>query len=124
MRELEDYLIQLDHDQDDEGNRGWVAEVVELPGCISQGTTPDEAVDRLRDAYEAWVSVALEDGREIPAPRAELTYSGRLLLRMPRTLHAQLAREAEQEGVSLNQFVATSLAGSVGWRAARGAVPA
>ncbi len=44
-----------------------------------------------------------------PAP------SGRLLLRMPAALHAELARTAEREGVSLNQFITGALAGRIGW---------
>lgn len=44
-----------------------------------------------------------------PAP------SGRLLLRMPAALHAELARTAEREGVSLNQFITRALAGKIGW---------
>lgn len=49
------------------------------------------------------------DEREKPAP------SGRLLLRMPRTLHAELARRAERDGTSLNQFITDALATTVGW---------
>ena len=41
--------------------------------------------------------------------------SGRLLLRMPAALHAELARTAEGEGVSLNQFITRTLAGRIGW---------
>jgi hypothetical protein len=44
-----------------------------------------------------------------PAP------SGRLLLRMPAALHAELARTAEREGISLNQFITKALAGKIGW---------
>jgi hypothetical protein len=44
-----------------------------------------------------------------PAP------SGRLLLRMPAALHAELARTAEREGVSLNQFITRALTGKIGW---------
>ena len=43
-----------------------------------------------------------------PAP------SGRLLLRMPRTLHAELAQAAEREGTSLNQFITAALATRIG----------
>ena len=55
-----------------------------------------------------------------PAP------SGRLLLRMPAALHAELARTAEREGVSLNQFITRALAGRIGWGtdADDGAAPA
>jgi predicted HicB family RNase H-like nuclease len=64
-----------------------------------------------------WISVALEDGVEIPKPRDPASFSGRFLLRLPRGLHAELARQAEEEGVSLNQYVTTMLAGAAGWRA-------
>jgi len=120
-RTLEEYLelpyrIELVRDEDDEGNTGWVAEVTELPGCLSQGATPEEAIERVLDAMAGWISVALEDGRDIPEPREGSSHSGRFLLRVPRTLHADLAREAEYEGVSLNSFATAALAGSVGWR--------
>jgi len=93
-----------------------VAEVEELPGAISQGATPEEAVSSVYDAMAGWISVALDDGREIPEPRDPEAFSGRFLLRLPRGLHAELARQAAQEGVSLNQYVATTLAGASGWR--------
>ena len=48
---------------------------------------------------------------EKPAP------SGRLLLRMPAALHAELAQAAERESVSLNQFITRALAGRIGWGA-------
>ena len=51
---------------------------------------------------------APEDGLDLP--------SGRLLVRMPRTLHAELTRTAEREGVSLNQLIIGTLASSIGWR--------
>ena len=52
----------------------------------------------------------------------ETTHSGRLLLRMPPSLHAELAREAEREGVSLNAFISSALSGAVHWRARDGAL--
>lgn len=129
MRTLEEYLqlpyrISLTWDEDEEGQGGWVAEVLELPGCISQGATPDEAVEHVRDAMADWITVALEDGRPVPEPRSEEDYSGRLLLRLPRSLHATLAREAELEGVSLNALLASTLARSVGRGEAQERVPA
>ncbi len=54
--------------------------------------------------------------------------SGRLLLRMPRSLHGALAQLAEREGTSLNQFITGTLASAIGWngqeaRPAPGAEP-
>lgn len=49
------------------------------------------------------------------------TYGGSIALRVPRSLHKALVEKAAQEGVSLNQFLATTLAGAIGWR---GSLPA
>jgi hypothetical protein len=51
---------------------------------------------------------------EEPDERVKPAPSGRLLLRMPRTLHADLAQAAEREGTSLNQFITAALATRVG----------
>jgi predicted RNase H-like HicB family nuclease len=110
------YHVSLVHDRDEDGAEGWVAEVDELPGCVSQGASPNEAVENLADAMLGWISVALEDGKEIPAPYEEPEYSGRFLVRLPRSLHAELAQQAQREGVSLNQFVAAALGAAVHWR--------
>jgi HicB family len=50
------------------------------------------------------------------APDDQASHSGRLLLRMPQSLHAELARAAEREGVSLNAFITNVLSGAVAWR--------
>lgn len=125
MKTLEEYLelpyaIAIVHDVDEDGNSGWVAEVEELPGCISQGSTPQAALERLRDAMRDWIAVALEDGVVIPEPRPVEDYSGRFVVRVPASLHADLVRTADREGVSLNHFVTSALAGAVGWPHRRG----
>ena len=51
-------------------------------------------------------------------PDAPVGHSGRLLVRMPATLHAELAQVARREGVSLNALVIGALSGAVGWRSA------
>jgi hypothetical protein len=52
--------------------------------------------------------------------KPESAHSGRLLLRMPQSLHATLARAADADGVSLNQFINSALASAVSWRGADG----
>ena len=118
---IEDYLdlpyrIQLTPDRWEDGTPGFFAEVPDLPGCMSQGETAEEAVASVRDAMRAWISVQLEDGKQIPLPREEPSHSGRVLLRMPGSLHRELVRAAEADGVSLNQWATSALAGAVGWR--------
>ena len=109
----------------------WRATVEELSGCTARGATPDEAVERLRPAMEAWLTTALAEQREVPVPnsrdasggealdsetsksKAAPSHSGRFLVRMPSELHEQLAREAESKEVSLNRFVTDVLAASL-----------
>ena len=47
---------------------GWLAEVPELPGCMSDGETPQEAVEHVMDAIACWIEAAEEDGRPVPQP--------------------------------------------------------
>jgi antitoxin HicB len=47
---------------------GWLAEVPDLPGCMSDGETPQEAVDNVMDAIACWIEAAEEDGRPVPMP--------------------------------------------------------
>jgi antitoxin HicB len=109
------YHLLLVRDSDDKG-KPWTASVEELPGCTSRGSTSEEALNGIREAMTGWIAAALQEGREIPEPKSATSHSGRLLLRMPRTLHADLTRASEREGVSLNQFITDALASAVGWR--------
>jgi antitoxin HicB len=61
------YRIMLRPLDTQEGG-GWVAEVPELAGCMSDGETPQEAVESVMDAIACWIEAAEEDGRPIPVP--------------------------------------------------------
>jgi predicted RNase H-like HicB family nuclease len=93
----------------DEDN-GFVAVVPELEGLGAFGETQDEAVKELIIAAEAFMETLKESGQEIPPPSKILPYSGQLRLRLPKWLHANLAIEAENEGVSLNTHLVSLLA--------------
>ncbi len=95
---------------------GWFAEIVELPGCMADGDTPDEAMKEIVDSKEAWISTGLKRGLPIPLPEPleEDIYSGRVTLRMPSSLHRKLSKMAQKEGISLNQFLLAALAFRVG----------
>ena len=111
------YHIALTRD-DGEAELPWHAQIEELPGCTAAGATPGEAAERVPSALAEWVAAALAEGREVPEPRGARNYSGKLLLRMPLTLHAELAQAAEREQVSLNAYINGQLAAAVGWRRA------
>ena len=102
------YTIEVTKDESDE-YAGWFARVVELPGCMTQADTFEELSDMIRDAMIGWIESALEDGESIPLPRSIEDYSGRFVVRIPKTLHRELVEMAEREGVSLNTFVNVAL---------------
>jgi antitoxin HicB len=101
------YRVALRYDPDGY----WVAEHPELPGCLADGATEQEALTSLELARELWLESRRATGLPVPDPGAEPQYSGRLLLRIAKSLHRELAQEAEAEGVSLNSWIARILAG-------------
>ena len=99
------YPIEVFWSDEDEG---FIATVPDLPGCSAWGKTEADAIKECHDAIGAWLKAAKAAGRIIPAPMPrgdEAGYSGRFLMRVPRRLHADLARAAKREGVSLNQYL-------------------
>src|SRR5829696_2741440 len=94
----------------------WIATVEELPGCEAHGATPESAAAAMADAVEQWLREARADGREVPPPGAAAAHSGKLLVRMPRSLHAELVRASDREGTSLNAYIVAALSASVAWR--------
>jgi antitoxin HicB len=50
---------------------GFVALVPDLPGCMSDGETPHEALTNAQDAIVCWIEAAREMGRPIPEPTWE-----------------------------------------------------
>lgn len=103
---FEDYAINIAPIPENEGG-GYMVSLPDLPGCIADGATIDEAIHEARDAFHAWTMAEQEDKGQVPMPK---TYSGQFVQRIPKTLHRQLAQRAEYEGVSLNQLTTTLLA--------------
>jgi antitoxin HicB len=109
------YAIVLSFDQNGDPPT-WTASVAELPGCEAHGPTPESAAAGVNEAVERWIREAEAAGREVPPPGAASTHSGRLLVRMPRSLHGELVRASEREGTSLNAYIVAALSASVAWR--------
>lgn len=78
--------------------------VLELDGCQSTGMTIDETYQDLREAMEGYLETKIANGVAIPKPLESAKFSGKFVLRIPKSLHCRLALEAEKEGVSLNQY--------------------
>jgi len=110
-RELAKYLKLKYPVELAEQEGGWYfARIPDLPGCMSEGKTPDEAVKNVEAARALWLEDAVESGVEIPLPSEQRKYSGKFVVRLPESLHGRLAQGAERDGVSLNQYVLALLA--------------
>ena len=113
---IQDYLklpynINVRHVNDESGEY-YFLKVQELTGCISDGETIEEAFANIYEAMEGWIETKLEAGYDIPMPNNSEKFSGKFVLRLPKSLHAKLAIEAEQEGISLNQYALYKLSHS------------
>lgn len=108
MKKVKDYM-ELPYNYivqpiKDESGEYFYARVLELDGCQSTGDTFEEAYENLKEAMEGWIEAKLEGGFEVPLPVGYDDFSGKFIVRIPKSLHYKLSVEAEQEGVSLNQY--------------------
>jgi predicted RNase H-like HicB family nuclease len=107
-----DYPLRIEYDDED---GLFVAEFLDLPGCSATGSTVAEAYERAQEAKAEWLRVTLDQGLPVPKSSKARDYSGRILVRLPVSLHATLADGARANGASLNQYIVHLLsAGAVG----------
>jgi len=85
--------------------------VLELEGCQSTGNTIQEVYSNLDEAMELYIKALLDMKKEVPVPyqAEESDYSGKFVIRIPKSLHKKLATEAKSENISLNQYVVQKL---------------
>jgi len=100
----------------DEGG-GYLVEYTDVPHCIADGKTADEAIRHGREAREACLVTIAESGHPIP-PESKGS-SGQWRQRVPKSLHARLVERAGREGVSLNALVVALIAEGMGRRDGR-----
>jgi antitoxin HicB len=102
----DDYQVVILWSEEDEC---FIATLPEWQSARTHGATLEEAAKNARQVLEMLIESAQRHGERIPSPARRL--SGNLRLRLPVSLHGRLAREAEREGVSLNQWIVSKLAG-------------
>jgi predicted RNase H-like HicB family nuclease len=88
---------------------GWVIRFPDLPGCFSQANKIEDVGWMADVARKAWITSMYKGGQDIPLPSMPEEFSGKFIVRVSRSLHRALAESARDEGVSLNQYVATLL---------------
>lgn len=106
------YTFTLGKDEDADGKEYFYVTVNELPGCISDGETPEAALSNIKPAMYDWIETALINGDKVPEPDK---FSGKFTARIPPSLHRDLVTRVNREGVSINQFVTNAIARAVGF---------
>ena len=96
---------------DESDGGGWLVTYPDLPGCMSDGDTPEEAIRNGDDAVQSWLAVNIELDR--PVPKSSADVSGKFLVRVPKSIHSRLITKAELEGVSMNAYVNSVLSKEV-----------
>ena len=112
--ELTDYMklpyTKIIKEIHDESGDYYYGRYMELDGCQSTGDTIEELDMNMKEALEAYLETKLAHNLPIPEPVGEEEYSGKFLLRIPKSLHRRLVEQANSEGVSLNQYAMFKLA--------------
>ena len=94
----------------------------DIPGVMADGATEMQAIADGREAFMTTVSAMVDLGQEVPAPAfnaqdfTPASASGKVLARLPRSMHLQLTARAKTEGVSLNSLVLAFIAEGLGRR--------
>jgi len=75
---------------------------------VAVGDTREEALDGLEELRQYLIPLLVEEGAVLPEPQEDTdnlsAYSGSVMLRLPRLLHAQLAAQAKKNGCSINKL--------------------
>ncbi len=106
--EVKDYIklpyTRLVQEMNDESGHYFYGRIVELDGCQSTGDTLEELYESLNEAMEGYIEIKLENNLPVPTPESAEKYSGKFVVRLPKSLHQRLVIEADKEGISLNQL--------------------
>lgn len=105
---METYPISIKWSDEDEG---YIASIPGVRGLSAFGKEPDKALSELKVAARAYFDSLKKAGKPLPVLEKASPYSGQLRLRMPKSLHAELSQAAENEGISLNTYLVSLLAG-------------
>ena len=112
--EVKDYMklpyTRLVQEMNDESGHYFYGRILELDGCQTTADTLSELYENLTEIMKSYLEIKLENNLPIPIPTNVEKYSGKFVVRLPKTLHQRLAVEANKEGVSLNQLVLYKLA--------------
>ncbi|MBI3296214.1 MAG: type II toxin-antitoxin system HicB family antitoxin [Deltaproteobacteria bacterium] len=96
------YRVDINWSEED---KCYIANIPELPNCMTHGDTMEEAVAMAKEAAQGYVETLKQEGLPIPVPLAEKRFSGKIALRIDPNLHRDIALKASMEGASLSKYI-------------------
>ena len=87
----------------------YIARCLEFPSLATHGPSPETALSELRLLVADIVADMLSNKESVPEPLGIRPYSGKLVLRLPKSIHRDITIRAAEEGVSINQFLLSRL---------------
>ena len=106
MKQIPKHRFEVKQLDKTEGG-GFLVTFPDLPGCVSDGETLEEAVANAADAENEWLLASQEWDKSAEKP-------GRFVARMPQWLYRGLQYNAQKEGVSMNTLIVSVLAKDFG----------
>ncbi|MCK5543163.1 MAG: toxin-antitoxin system HicB family antitoxin [Desulfobacterales bacterium] len=108
------YKIEIEQIPSEDGG-GYTARLPQFGamGIVGDGETIPEAIDSLNNIKTYIFEMLIKERAKIPEPESDISkYSGKLLLRIPKELHARITTDARTNGTSINQYVTYLLSSS------------
>lgn len=110
MYQAEQYTISVRRENHD-GENYYVGRAEEFPDITKFADSAEEARNLVLDTIQTAMMMYQQQARPFPAPKHFISddYSGRITLRIPKSLHRNLAQLAEQDNISLNTLLVSML---------------
>jgi len=106
MEMIDKYTIRVQWSEEDEA---FLANCLEFPSLMTHGDTQLEAIEELKVVLQFAIDDLRDKGKTLPVPIGERQFKGNISLRIPPETHEQLFYNANEEQLSLNQYITTVL---------------
>ncbi len=93
----------------EDGTIQWGARFLEVDGVVGAGDTPEEAMKSAYENLEVHLEFLKEDGNLIPECNVDKKYSGKIALRVSKSLHERIAECAAADGISINSYISNAI---------------
>ncbi len=105
MEKNRDYNFKVYKDEFND----WVCEYNDIPGLIGVGSTVEEAITEAKVFLDLHLDTLDQENAEYPSKSSLNNHSGRITVRVSKSTHRRVAQFAENENISINQFITDAI---------------